>query len=1103
MHTKTASVVALAAACLTAIAQPSSSSPFSPPANGPRSAEPTAYAITNATVHTAPGEVSLATTVLIDRGHIVRVASEEEAAAISLDGYRVIDGEGLHVYPGFIDAWVQVPTPDVDQGSPGRHPSNLVQPERDVLSGPGLTADQATGLRKLGFGAAAITPEDGIFRGLGAVVSTAAPYANPSDGRVPVYAGAVMDVMGFATARGSGADQISGYPNSTMGIMSLTRQTYLDAAFWRESGPHGSPTTLDAVSPGQRPTFWNSSSTLQSMLADKVFGEFGFEGLVVVGGGDEYQRLDAMTGAGHAMVVPLRFPSKPDLSSVGQVDGVSLEQLQAWEQAPANPRLLHDAGLTVAITSAKLPDGADFHANLRRAINEGGLSTDDALAMLTTVPAELLGVSDTLGTIEPGKAANLVVTDDELFNKKTKIRSVWVDGRESKLDKPDEFPLDGDWQLRLGDQLVPIGFTFKGKAISGWEDTDSDDEAADAGGADEADEADEAGEAGEVKRETTKGRSASVDKGSFSLLLDDKDSDATYVISGSLQASGEIAGSFIGPDGEIQQYTAIKVETPEKADADAADVGEEADAEADDDADENGADDEEAKDDDEPAESELIPPMTAQGFGPYARADSPAQEPVLFTGATVWTSGPDGTIENGYVYMSGGKVIAVGKANPDGTINYQVPDTVRRVDATGLHITPGLIDTHSHSGLFRLGVNESGQAVTAECRIDDSLDPTNITWYRQIATGVTTAQLLHGSANAIGGQSQIVKNRWGAQRPQDLFMQGAMPGIKFALGENPRGVNWNANGSGYPQTRMGVEALIRDRLTAGKAYAENGMRTPDGRIDLELQAIAEIIKGERLIHCHSYRQDEILMLCDLADEFGITIGTFQHGLEVYKVAEAVQKHAIGASIFSDWWAYKLEVQDAIAQGGPVASEAGVLMSYNSDSDDLARRLNLEAAKAVKYSQGRISQEEALKFVTINPAIQLGMGHRIGSIEPGKDADLAIWNGNPLSTFSKCEATFVDGREYFSTDRDLAHRAHIKAERMRLIAKINKAPDRGEDKADKADDDKPGEGRGRGAGRRPDGLDHAGYAEADHLTSGSMEPGDCGCITPPMPIVEIR
>lgn len=1101
MHTKLASVVALAAALPAAIAQPSSSSPFAPPANGPRSAEPTAYAITNATVHASPGEAMTASTVMIRDGLIERVASPFDADAVILDGYRVIDGEGLHIYPGFIDAWVQVPTPDVDQSSPGRHPSGLVQPERDVLNGPGLPADKAEGLRKLGFGAAAITPEDGIFRGLGAVVSTAEAYSNPSDGRTPVYAGRVMDVMGFQTARGGGDDQISGYPNSTMGIMALARQTYLDAAFWRESGPHGSATVLDAVNPGQRPTFWNSSSTLQSMLADKVFGEFDYEGLVIVGAGDEYQRLDTMTQAGHSMVVPLRFPAKPKLSSVGQVDGVSLSQLQAWEQAPTNPRLLREAGLTVAITSSKLATGADFHTNMRRAIDEGGLSADDALAMLTTVPAELLGVSDTLGTIQAGKVANLVVADGALFEKKTKIHSVWVDGRESSLHTPDDFPLNGDWQLRLGDQLMPVGFTFKGKAISGWEDG-------------------EAGEDGEVKKDVTKGRSASVDKGTFNLLLDDKDSGSTYVISGSLQANGELSGSFIGPDGEIQQFAAVKLETPAKADEDDADeaddeAGDEADGEAEvnaDDAAEAGDEDagnegegadedaeDEAGDDDEPAESQLIEPMTAQGFGPYASAQAPAQGAVLFTGATIWTSGPDGIIENGYLYISGGKVIAVGKANPDGTINYQVPGTARRVDATGMHLTPGLIDTHSHSGLFSLGVNESGQAITAECRIDDSLDPTNITWYRQLAGGVTVAQLLHGSANAIGGQSQIVKNRWGTQKPQDLYMEGAMPGIKFALGENPRGVNWNPNGSRYPQTRMGVEAIIRDRLTAGKAYAENGMRTPDGRVDLELQAIAEILKGERLIHCHSYRQDEILMLCDLAEEFGFKIGTFQHGLEVYKVAEAVQKHAIGASIFSDWWAYKLEVQDAIAQGGPVASEAGVLMSYNSDSDDLARRLNLEAAKAVKYSQGRVSQEEALKFVTINPAIQLGMGSRIGSLEPGKDADVAMWNGNPLSTFSKCEATYVDGREYFSTERDLAHRAHIKAERMRLIAKINKAPDRGEDKATKGDDKDAPRGRTRGVDGRDPGDDHG----HDHLTGGSMKPGDCGCETPPLPIVEIR
>ncbi|MFG0305672.1 MAG: amidohydrolase family protein [Phycisphaerales bacterium JB040] len=1063
MRNHHASVVALGAATLYALAQPSSDSPFAPPPNGPRSSAPTAYAITGATLHAEPGEVRENATIVIDAGRIVSVGSGEAPA-----GYRVIDAEGLHVYPGFIDAWVQVERDNLGTDEPGRHPSDMVQADRDVLAGGGIPESLAGELRANGFAAAAIVPENGIFRGMGAVVSTAEAYEDRSQGRTGVYAGRAVDVMGFDRApwgAGGGTDQLAGYPNSHMGMIALARQTFLDAAHWRDTGPHAMGSTLDWVRTGDRPTMWNSSDTLQSMLAGKVFEEFGFDNLIIVGAGDEYQRFDAIRSMGHAMVVPLRFPAKPDLSSVSAIEGVSLEELQAWEQAPANARRLHEAGLTVALTSSKLPDGAKFHDNLRRAVDEGGLDPDTALAMLTTTPARLLGVSGTLGTVEAGKVANLVVTDGDLFEKDTKLRSVWVDGREHVLHEPDEFPLDGEWRVSIGGNEMPIGFTFDGKKVSGWEDPAP-------------------GEEGE--RESDKARNVKVDGGVFSFLLDEREGEGgTYVISGALQSSGLIVGSSIDPDGNVFQYSAARVETDEGDVADEEDEGEG-----------NGRA-RNARGGDEPTP---VPDLPEGGFGPYAMSAAPDREAVLVTGATIWTSGPAGVIENGYLFVDDGRVIAVGAANPDGTINYRVPDSVRRIDASGMHVTPGLIDTHSHTGLFQLGVNESGQAITAECRIGDALDPRHINWYRQLAGGVTTAQLLHGSANAIGGQSQVVKVRWGAQDPEAFFFEGAMPGIKFALGENPRGVNWNSGGSRYPQTRMGVEALIRDRFTAAREYLGRGMRTESGRRDLELEAIAEILAGDRFIHCHSYRQDEILMLCNLAEEFGITIGTFQHGLEVYKVAEAVGEHAIGASIFSDWWAFKLEVYDAIAQGGPLSAEAGVVMSYNSDSDDLARRLNTEAAKAAKYSQGRLSKAEALEFVTINPAIQLQIEDRVGSLEVGKDADFVIWSGDPLSVFSRCESTWIDGREYFSTERDLAHRERINAERLRLIAKINDAPDRGEDEAAEE-----GEGEGDGSpGEVVDGPepDHHHVHEAI-LTGGSMAPGDCGCHTPPYELKEIK
>jgi imidazolonepropionase-like amidohydrolase len=462
-----------------------------------------------------------------------------------------------------------------------------------------------------------------------------------------------------------------------------------------------------------------------------------------------------------------------------------------------------------------------------------------------------------------------------------------------------------------------------------------------------------------------------------------------------------------------------------------------------------------------------LPEALGYPFGAYAREDraeyAKPSATVVIANATVWTSGPKGIIPKGYVVLKDGKIQAVGEGAAPAVEGATV------IDATGKHVTPGIIDCHSHTGISR-GVNEGGQAITSEVRIQDVTDPDSISWYRQLAGGVTTVNNLHGSANAIGGQNAVNKNRWGAIAPDDLHFAGrdtysdanpyapgagkrdAIPsGVKWALGENPRAVNWGAAEARrrYPQTRMGVETIIRDRLTAAREYrrawaawAAGARGTKDApvlppRRDLELEAIAEVLEGTRLVHCHSYRQDEIVMLARVAKEFGFQIGTFQHILEGYKAAVEVRDSARGASAFSDWWNFKLEVQDAIPQGPTLMHEVGAVVSYNSDSDDLARRMNLEAAKAVKY--GGLSEAEAFKFVTINPAIQLGIEARTGSIEVGKDADVVIWSTSPMSVASRAERTYIDGRVMFSIDMDKALRDQNKSHRERIVQKLKKEP----------------------------------------------------------------
>jgi imidazolonepropionase-like amidohydrolase len=379
--------------------------------------------------------------------------------------------------------------------------------------------------------------------------------------------------------------------------------------------------------------------------------------------------------------------------------------------------------------------------------------------------------------------------------------------------------------------------------------------------------------------------------------------------------------------------------------------------------------------------------------------------------------------------VRGGKVAAVGK-------NLSAPSGAVVVDGTGKHVAPGIIDEHSHSAVLG-NVNECTNSVTCEVRIQDVINSESIQLYRQLAGGTTMQHLLHGSCNAIGGQCAVVKAKWGA--PADELFYTKAPGtVKFALGENPKQANFGADRTTrYPKTRAGVEQTIRDAFVRAqdydRAFAEfrSGKRAVPPRRDLQLEALSEIVAGKRLIHCHSYRQDEILMLMRLAESFGFRVNTFTHILEGYKVADEMAVHGASALGFSDWWGYKQEVIDAIPWNNYLMWDRGLNVGFNSDSDELARRLNTEAAKAIKY--GGVPREEALKMVTLNPAKSLKIDQWVGSLEVGKDADFSIWNGTPLSPYSACEQTWIEGRKYFDRAADLAGREELAKERTALIA----------------------------------------------------------------------
>jgi imidazolonepropionase-like amidohydrolase len=412
---------------------------------------------------------------------------------------------------------------------------------------------------------------------------------------------------------------------------------------------------------------------------------------------------------------------------------------------------------------------------------------------------------------------------------------------------------------------------------------------------------------------------------------------------------------------------------------------------------------------------------------------------VLIRNATVLTAAR-GTLENTDILIQNGRIARIGK-------NLSAPANAQVIDGSGKFVSPGIIDCHSHSMLD--AINEFSFSVTSMTRMQDVLNPTDITIYRALAGGVTTANLLHGSANPIGGQNTVVKFKYG--RPvEDFIFQGAPAGIKFALGENPKRTNFNP-GAGqqarYPRTRMGTMEVIRDAFLRARDYKQSwdDFRAKKTKIqprrDLELEPLVEILEGKRLVHSHGYRSDELLNLLLLADEFGFKVATIQHGLEAYKIAPEIAKRGTGVSVFVDSWSYKLEAYDSIPYNAAILWKAGVVVSINSDSDERMRRLNLDAAKVMKY--GGVPEEEALKMITLNAAKQLGIDKRTGSIEIGKDADLVIWNAHPFSVYARPEMTMIDGEFYFERSRDLLRRQEFERERQALEKMdVNRAPGSG-------------------------------------------------------------
>jgi len=416
----------------------------------------------------------------------------------------------------------------------------------------------------------------------------------------------------------------------------------------------------------------------------------------------------------------------------------------------------------------------------------------------------------------------------------------------------------------------------------------------------------------------------------------------------------------------------------------------------------------------------------------FGYAQRPKQQTILIKNATIWTNEKEGILKNTDVLLKDGKVAKIGK-------NLKSSKALI-IDGTGKHLTTGIIDEHSHIALE--SVNEAGQNSSAEVRMQDVVNSEDISIYRNLAGGVTTSQLLHGSANPIGGQSAIIKEKWGGL-PEDIILKNQPKFIKFALGENVKQSNWGDNATvRYPQTRMGVEQVYLDYFTRAKEYDAKKKKGIPVRHDLELEALSQVLNKQRFITCHSYVQTEVLMLMKVAKKFNINVNTFTHILEGYKVADLMKKYGvIGVSTFSDWWAYKYEVKDAMPFNGTIMNSVGLTVAYNSDDAEMSRRLNQEAAKAVRY--GNVSEEEAWKFVTLNPAKMLHLDNRLGSMKVGKDADVVLWSDNPLSIYAHAEKTIIDGAIYFDYNTDKQMVKNDQKRRNTLINMMLSAKNKGD------------------------------------------------------------
>lgn len=956
------------------------------PLRGPQRGAPTMFALTGATLWLGPQRYLRDGVILIKEGRIIQVG-DRQRISIPAEAAIISYPSNVWIYPAFIELWNHWGLRAAGGGGgsspqydPTRHPAYYPADavRIDYAADTAFTYDPeaAKKLRAMGFAIAHIVPKEGVLRGTGTTVL----LADRRRGEERFLNSALIFHAGFD--KGSVAQM---YPTSKMGSIALVRQVLYDWLWYRQFGrPPVQNASLERLRVLWRDTLrwvWVAQTPEDAFRVAKLSTEWRTAGPLrwaLLGTGHEYEWLPYLPKDG-LYILPVGLPVLPPLHTADAYMNVPLSALRRWETAPFRVKWLLRQGYSVALTSQGMSDAASFWADLRT-LARTGITADSVLLCLTEVPAQWLGIPDA-GRIAAGAWANLLLFSDTLWKETAKLLEVWTAGEREILEPLPALQPQGTYALSVNSWVWE--FPSKGlpplstRLIVGEKDTQTVSVSYDP----------------LLQRFSARVRGKAAGEWSFEV-----------------KAETLLLGKWLRPTGDISLWEARRTSLPETMPTPSP----------------------------KPplSEDSLISRLT-RPLGIYGRDTLPAPRTVLIRGATVWTG--DTILRDADVLIAEGKIRRIGR-------NLSIPPHAEVIEAQGAALTAGIIDEHSHIAIEG-GVNEYTDAVTAEVRIADVIDPTDVNIYRHLASGVTTVQLLHGSANPIGGQSACIKLRWGLPADSLLF-EGAPPFNKFALGENVKQSNWgDAFTSRYPQTRMGVEQIIADAFIAAQRYQaewdayevarKKNPRLPAPRRDLRLEPLAEILKGKRFITCHSYVQSEIIMLMRLAERFGFRIRTFTHVLEGYKVAPELHKHGAYASTFSDWWAYKYEVIDAIPHNAAILLKYRVPTCINSDDAEMGRRLNQEAAKILRYGGADLGIDsiEAWRTITVYPAQALGISHRVGYVKEGYDADVVLWDRpSPLSVYSKVRMTFVDGRRLYDRERDMAAYTDALVEKRRLAEK---------------------------------------------------------------------